>query len=75
MGTSSSLPTKVLLRTSVETHLPRPQLPVRRQAVSRVHEDFGDAETLLDGLQFEPQQVVVNPVSIKSLSSIRGNNV
>lgn len=33
-----------------ETHLPCSEFPVRCQAVSCIHEDFGNAESFLDGL-------------------------
>lgn len=55
----------------MRTDLSCPQLPVRGQAVSRVHEDFGNAESFLDGLQLEPQQVAVDAVSSQSLSGTR----
>jgi len=51
-----------------DTHLPRSEFPVCRDAVRRVHEDFGDAQSFLDGLQLEPQQVKVNAASLKYLT-------
>ncbi|TNN61850.1 hypothetical protein EYF80_027967 [Liparis tanakae] len=50
------------------THLPRSEFPVCRDAVRRVHVDFGDAQSFLDGLQLEPQQVKVNAASFKYLT-------
>lgn len=55
------------------THLPCPELPVCCQAVRRIHEDFGDAQSFLDGLELETQQVAVNAVSLKCLS--RGGKI
>lgn len=49
-------------------HLSCPQLPVCCQPVSCVHEDFRDAQSLLDGLQLQGQQVAINPVSFECLT-------
>lgn len=45
-----------------------------RQAVRRVHEDFGNAQSFLDGLQLQPQQVAVDAVSIENLNRA-GKNI
>lgn len=74
----SNYSTKILLPLIVKepkAHLSCPQLPVCGQAVSRVHEDFGDAQSLLDGLQLQGQQVAINPVSIKCLRKEISKNV
>lgn len=41
---------------------------MRRQPVCRVHEDFGDAPSFLNSLQLEPEQVVVDTISLKRLN-------
>lgn len=61
-------------RTSdTDTHLPCAEFPVRRQPVRRVHEDFGNAQSFLDGLQLEPQQVPVDAMSFNGLSRAEKN--
>lgn len=55
-------------KTHRYTHLPCSEFPVRCQAISCIHEDFGNAQSFLDGLQLEPQQVAVNAVSFKCLN-------
>lgn len=53
--------------THTNTHLPRSQFPVCCQAVSCIHEDLGNAESFLDGLQLEGQQVAFNAASFNCL--------
>lgn len=55
-------------RSPTETHLSRSEFPVCCEAVSCIHEDFGDAQSFLDGLQLEPQQVEVDAVSFEYLN-------
>ena len=38
-------------------------------AVGRVHEDLGNAASLFDGLQLEPQQVPLDAVSFERLNT------
>lgn len=54
--------------THRNTHLPCPEFPVCCQAVSCIHEDFGNAQSSLDGLQLEAQQVAFNPESFECLT-------
>lgn len=54
--------------THRNTHLPCPEFPVCCQAVSCIHEDFGNAQSILNGLQFKAQQVAFDAVSFECLN-------
>lgn len=55
--------------TIAHTHLPRSELPVCGHTVGRVHENFRNGVSFLDGLQLQAQQVAFDSKSSQCLDS------
>lgn len=57
----------LLPHLETQTDLSCPEFPVCCQPVRRVHEDFRDAQSFLDGLQLQSQQVALYAESFECL--------